>query len=334
MNGWLTATPLSCIIPTGASACNNDINLTWGVTNPVNYTAITLTPPVGSPEIPVAHDNPPGGMNVSVPFRYDINTGGSFPVKYFLYNNTVELGVQTINVSCAAGANKWDTINTICANPLVDVRSVVNDYGYVNPTGISFTCLDSSSWEVRRDPAGVNVIVNSGTYTTGQTVMQPLTLTGNYQIICKQGSVSDTTMLLYHSSADLPAPTMTINASPKTIDKGGKTTISWGVNFPPVTGCTLTASTVCANNDCTSDPSAVTAVATLNGIIANDNTDANDPSGPRSIISALMTPAQNLPIPKSMGRKTLDVSKSTNFTLDCNGNKASTLVRVTNSNEQ
>ena len=336
MNGWLSATPASCVVPTGASACNNDINLTWGVTNPVNYTAITLTPPAGSPEIPVADNNPPGGMNVSVPYR-DNGTGGSFPVKYFLYNNIVELGVQTINVSCAAGANKWDTTpalsgGQICADPQVGLAEIVGKFGYSSPSGIRFSCLNSTTYEVIKNPGSSPVTVASGNYTVPVTT--PLTETTNYVAICKHGSVSATSnVLLYESASSLPAATVSVNATPKTVDKGGKTTLSWSINHPPLTGCTLTATAVCTNNDCTSDPDAVTAAGILSGVITSGTTDTNDPAGSRLITLAVSDPDTSTF--KATGKKTFDIQRSTNFTINCGGtNKASTIVRVTNSNEQ
>jgi hypothetical protein len=74
----------------------------------------------------------------------------------------------------------------------------------------------------------------------------------------------------------------------------------------------------------------------MNTITAG-TTDSNDPSGSRPIATAIQSLASGHGAPefKAMGKKTFDVVHSTNFTIDCGGgNKASTIVRVTNNNEQ
>lgn len=339
MTGWLAAAPQSCIVSTGSSTCStsvNPINLTWGITNPrplPAYTAITLTPPAKGPEIPVADNNPPGGMDVAVPYR-DNGAGESFPVKYFLYNNTVELGMQQINVSCAAGANKWDTVNNVCADPSVSA-GIVGDYGYGSPNGISFSCLNSTTYEIRKDPAGANTLFDSGAYT-GPTII-PLVSSATYSVICKHGSVSASQPVFYNSPPP-PAVTISVNATPKTIDAGGKSTVSWDITFPPLAPlCTLTAKAVCANNVCTAAQTA--AANALNTVIANGTTDTNDPSGSRPItdptIGAISAPVVGNPNHKALGKKTFDVQGTTDFVVNCgNGNTATTRVRVASSNEQ
>ena len=332
MNGWLTTAPTSCVVPTGASACNNDINLTWGVTNPVNpITAVTNN---GGGTTYNGHNSPPLGQLTSVPFRYD-GAGGSLPVTYYLYNNSVMLQSQQITVSCSAGANKWDTINNVCADPSVSA-GIVGDYGYGSPSGISFSCLNSTTYEIRKDPAGANTLFDSGAYTGPKVV--PLVSSATYSVICKHGSVSASQPVFYNSPPP-PAVTISVNATPKTIDAGGKSTISWDITFPPLAPlCTLTAKPVCANNVCTAEQTA--AAAALNTVIANGTTDPNDPSGSNRPITdpavgAISTPVPGNPNHKALGKKTFDVQSTTDFVVNCgNGNTATTRVRVASSNEQ
>jgi hypothetical protein len=136
--GTLTANPTTCPIVTGASTC--DTVLTWDTTNPFGNSAITTNVPTSRTVFIGNTDS----KTTPVPY----NNGNQVP--YFLYNAGKELAQVWINVDCAAGANKWDTIGDVCANPLVDSATVLNNYN--TPAQIQFKCLNSNDHEIRRDP--------------------------------------------------------------------------------------------------------------------------------------------------------------------------------------
>jgi hypothetical protein len=326
MTGTLNANPQSCAVPTGASTCNT--TLSWTTSNPVVTSAITLDGTAG--DLYVGNNN--AGQLTAVPYEVD----GS--VVYRLYNNAAELASTSVAVTCAAGVNKWDTMGSVCANPLVDSAVVTGDY-YSDPATIDFTCIDSTGYEVIFDPALQNISIKSGAYVGETLVSTKQGATnygpGDYKVLCKHGSVSDSRMLQYHFPA--PGATVSIDAYPKTIDSGGKSTLSWMVSFP--TGaCTLTAHAVCANNICTSSQEA--AANTINYILANGTTDPETPGeqvNNRSIVSAVNTiaPGHTNTDHKALGKKTLTIKSSTDFTVDCGvGKTATTRVRTVSSNEQ
>src|SRR3989338_2719150 len=83
----------SCIIASGASACN--INFSWTTTNPVSTSSVTRNPSSGF--------NPPlqnSGTNVPFPVPYNTAT-------FFLYNNNTELAQSAVTASCVSGTT-WD----------------------------------------------------------------------------------------------------------------------------------------------------------------------------------------------------------------------------------
>lgn len=333
MTATFNANPTSCLIPAGQGTC--PITLDWNVTLPTGATtAVTRDGTPGN--LYTGHSNP--GQIENVPYEAD----GT--VVYRLYNNSIEIAPPglSIGVGCAGGPTKWDTLNKLCSDPQVGSAKINGDYGYpttppASTSSVEFSCIGSDRYEVRKTPAGANTLFASALLPAPNysgLIDVPVTLTDNYAVICKQGTIESTPEVRFFSAPPPPVATLSINATPKTIDIGGKTTLSWSIQWTLPT-CTLTASPVCANNICSqSQLDAATALMTT---ITTGSTDANDPSGPnRSITSAIRSAAPGHELDqKAMGKRTFDVIHSTNFTIDCGGtNKASTIVRVTNNNEQ
>jgi hypothetical protein len=334
MTATFNANPTTCIIPAGQSTC--PITLDWNVVNPAGpTTAVTRD---GTPGDLYTGDSNPGQIE-NVPYEAD------GVVVYHLYNNSIEIDPSltiSISVGCAGGPSKWDTVSGICSDPQVGSAIINGDFGYpVLPpavtTSIEFNCIGSDNYEIRKTPAGANTLFASSTFTNGYSglIDVPITVSDNYAVICKKGTVASTPEIRFYTPPPPPVATVSINATPKTIDIGGKTVLTWSVQWP-IPACTLTATAVCANNNCSQ--SQIDAATALSTTITSGSTDANDPSGPNRLISTAITtyaPGHGPPEYKALGKKTFDVIHSTNFTLNCGGtNKASTVVRVTNNNEQ
>ena len=326
MSGTIGAAPISCLIATGASTCVTHLN--WTTVNPVSYSAVTRD---GTPgELYKGPPNTAADQVTNVPFEAD----GT--VIYRLYNNTLELDSTSVGVGCASGGpEKWDTDNNVCADPIV-ISVKVNGMYYNNPGSIEFVCSNSDSYSLIRDLSGANEVISSGTYTTKKTV--PVTISDNYTVFCKHGSVSSAPSTVRYDSPPPPSPVIFINATPKTMDFQGKSAVNWVIQFPEI-ACSLKAKPVCTNDVCSQ--AQTDAAAVLNNTIATENTDTNDQGngngGTRAIQTAINTiaPGHEETDWKALGKKTFTVTKSTDFTIDCGGgNTATTRVRITNSNEE
>ncbi len=318
-SGYITSTPASCTIATGDSTC--DTLLEWGTTNPVGTSSVTTDTPL--PNTVVFTANSDTRLN-HVPY----NAGGN--VMYYLYNNARELASTSVAVSCAAGANKWDTIGGVCANPQVDTALVSGNF-YSNPAAIDIICTGSDGYMVyNADSYTATSTGTSGVTTFSASV--PIYTPGNYKVICKHGSVEDSQTLYYTYPPGLPS--LSINAYPKTIGAGEKSVINWSIKNPPLDTCTLTASAVCTNNVCSS--SQEQAAADINTILSSSSTDSNDPGTSRPIVDAVKDLAPGYEADYiARGKKTFTISKNMNFTLDCGGSyRASSRVRVVKGSDQ
>ena len=208
---------------------------------------------------------------------------------------------------------------------------VTDDY---LPTGsIDFTCLNSNGYIVKNADRGVTIATRSG-YSGPWPKSVPVSITGNYSVSCKYGTVVSSPRLVFYHSPPPPAATISFDVSPKTISAGGKSTASWEITWP-LPACTLTAVPVCANSICSASSTA--AAEALNRVIASSNVDT--PSAtiePRSIRTALTTIAPGHSADhKAVGQKTFTITNTTDFTVNCGaGIKATSRVRVTTSGEQ
>jgi hypothetical protein len=277
----------------------------------------------GALEIYNAINNP--GILTNVPYS------ASGVVTYFLYNNTMMLDSRQVNVSCASGANKFDIISGTCADPQVISANTSGSY-YNNPGSVNFTCSGADNYVVVRDPSGANVTIASGVYSTPVSV--PITISDTYSVVCRKGAIASSPSLVAYATPPPPVATVEVNASPKTLTQGSKSTITWGIQYPTA-ACTLAAQAVCSNNACSQIQ--LNAAALLNTLIATTNTDSNDPNGVRPITTAVNTvaPANVGGNWKAVGKKTFTITGTTDFVADCGaGNKATVRVRVTSSGEQ
>jgi hypothetical protein len=313
--GTISAFPASCTVPTGGTTCTT--NLTWTTVDPVGISAVTRNLPSGT----VFTGNNGTSQPTSVSAEYP-------NVTYYLYNSAVELASTTVTATCAAGPGKWDTINAECADPQVSSATVVHDYGIGGPSSIDFTCLNSDSYSLFRELTPFSSGVYAGAKSIG------VSFGGNYQLICKHGSVQSATTTLYFHAPPPPGPKVSVDAYPKTIKSGAESTLTWIVQYP-VPACVLTASPVCTGGSCT--PAQLAATAALNTIINASSTDLDDPSGSRRITTAVKTiaPGHETTDYKALGKKTFKFINTTDLTVNCGvGKTATTRVRVTNVIEQ
>jgi hypothetical protein len=230
---------------------------------------------------------------------------------------------------CPVGT-QWDTMNSACVNPQVGTYIVVNDY--YPPGSLDFTCLGSTDYTILNTSVVPTAVV-VGTTSYSGSVSYATSSEAQYQVRCLSGSVADSKPLYYHAT---PGTTIiNIIATPKTIAPTEKITLSWDTKFPDNT-CALTAKVVCANNACNVGQAAEQ--VRLSAILAATTTDSNDPFGPsRNLQSAVKTvaPGHTTTDFKALGRKTLSVKYTTDFTYDCGvRGKETKRVQVTRSEEQ
>lgn len=325
--GSLSVSSPSCTIATGASSCN--LNLTWNTTNPFGTSAVTQNNPNQT-----AHNGNNGG-----PASTAVN-GPPGSTTFYLYNSGYLLDSKVVSTSCNLGG--WDTIGGACANPTGSSNASGNYYG---PGTFNFTCTNSNGYRVRRDGTLVASVTN-GSYVSGTPTSIPISIEGNYQVECIQGSYSNLVPPSFFTSPPPPPPAISISASPRTIAKDAQTTISWNVQFPPAPAdgtCSLAAVPVCTNGICNASQTA--AAAALNTILSTGNTDSTDPNTSRPISAAVsnFAPGHGLPNGdfRTIGRKTLRLTNTTDFVLTCTNNTAPSSSRtatarvlITTNNEQ
>lgn len=116
MYGTLTATPTSCIIPTGRSSCN--VTLNWNTIQPEATSAVTSSYPEHNTTIATGNS---GSQLVAIPYQ-------SSPRHFYLYNNGKSLvptseapngsGI-TVTSRCALG-NIWNGTECVSGTILIE----------------------------------------------------------------------------------------------------------------------------------------------------------------------------------------------------------------------
>ncbi|MFA6608568.1 MAG: hypothetical protein WCT07_01510 [Candidatus Paceibacterota bacterium] len=315
--GALNLTPSSCVISANGSTCTSVASwTTTGATAPIlkdmNVGSTLSTSPNST------------GLTVWVAYPYT-----TFNLQE--QNGSRIYSTKTVTSSCIAGS-AWDAPTNKCKALPPTVNATLS--GQNTPLGtISLTCTNSNSWSVVRTEGG---FTKTG---TGSTALVSITDSGNYTVNCIGWDATATAALFYASYALLPAD-MSIIAMPVTIQAGSASSISWSVTNA-TTSCMITAAPVCSG---TCSQSRLDAVAVINSTLQTGKTDANDiynlTGSLRTIKNAIQTvaPANNPTGLKALGKKTMPINFTTDFTLDCGpGNAYQTLtpkkVRVQVTNE-
>jgi hypothetical protein len=306
-----TITSNSCAISLGSSDCA--MNVVW-----------TTQYPSGVPEVrrPYAGDSVlASGVsgNGSYVFPYQ-----AAPYTLDLYDRTVKLSSANFVAHCVVGG--FDTLTSLCVNPTVGQVTVTGQY-YSTPGHVSFSCNNSDSYQVLKN----GILFTSGAYTGPKTIA--VTDSANYSVLCLSGNYPSTPTVKYYNSPPPPDPIISIVASPRTIAKNTETILTWSVQFP-IPSCKLTAKVVCPNDAC--GPEQIAEEAALKVKLVGEKTDMSDPNGSRSITSAVKTmiPSHIDTDWKALGKKTLTLSHSADFTITCGAQKGTVRVRVAQSGEQ
>ncbi|KKR40267.1 MAG: Cell wall surface anchor family protein, partial [Parcubacteria group bacterium GW2011_GWC1_40_11] len=225
----------SCIIASGASACN--INFSWTTTNPVSTSSVTRNPSSGF--------NPPlqnSGTNVPFPVPYNTAT-------FFLYNNNTELAQSAVTASCVSGTT-WD--GSKCAVPLPAAPSNLQASNAIcgairltwqdnsnNETGFRIYRSRSQSFSIGGYYATVGANVTSYTDPT------PMQFSSNYYMIASYNGVGEN----YSNAVSItptgcmsgwldPSVSCTISAGQNSCNAN----LSWNINNPESTPTAITAS--------------------------------------------------------------------------------------------
>ena len=258
-------------------------------------------------------------------------------------NCSPESTVIEVTSPCTA-PNSWN--GSACVNPQVGLITVTGVHYYSEPPlddeAIRFTCTDSTHYSLTKTetPPTPDTVFGPFAYT-GPVVFQtdqPGRGDGFYTIRCINGSVEDRAdPVEYDSSIPVAANTLIfVDSYPKTVNTGGKSALSWSITRPPVAAplCKLTASPVCPNEECsTNSPEKVAANAVQQ--IINDGRVDGDANSPfiRDAVGEVAR-GQTGENAKALGKKTFELKYTTDFTINCgSGKKATTRVRVANSNE-
>jgi hypothetical protein len=118
------------------------------------------------------------------------------------------------------------------------------------------------------------------------------------------------------------------------VGKDGKVVLTWKTKFPNA-ACSLSARVVCPNNACSQAQNSYQ--TSLGSVLLNEKTDQDDPATSRPIQTAIKTvaPGHVNTDWMALGKKTLKVSYTTDFTYDCGGtNKETKRIQVTKSDLQ
>jgi hypothetical protein len=238
------------------------------------------------------------------------------------------LDSTTVTATCAVGG--WDTVGGTCTDPRVTSASITGNY-YNQPGTMSLTCSNSNAYRIEN--ADTSAVIDSGTYSVGP-ILASAPVSGNYRFTCIHGSYAGPPVLVFYNSPPPPAPTINLDITPKTINPDEKVTADWNVTFPTST-CSLTAKVVCTNNACTAAQTAFQ--NTLDTMLANESTDANDPHTSRSIPVAVknLAPGELDTTFRALGKKTFKVKFTTDITYSCGpGLKETKRIQVTTSQER
>lgn len=228
----------------------------------------------------------------------------------------------------------WHVASTACQAPRV-VGPIIVTGQYYQPLGnVRFTCEYSTGYIIRRATPLTGTIISQGNYTGPSTYIANILpdTTETFYLQCRDnasGVLSTPSEpftfrgINYRTTTYPVPPAMSITASPRTISKGQKTTLTWNATFPS-SSCTLTSKAVCVNNQCTALQLA--ASTTINTKIASESTDTNDPNTSRLILTSIKNVApgrKDTDVPttiidwKAFGKKTFTIDTTTDFTYTC-----------------
>ncbi len=226
----------------------------------------------------------------------------------------------------------WGT--TQCVNPQVVSFAVSGVHYYTTPEALVFQCSGSTHYRITKNTVawrGVTLL------TPGPNDVQTVTPdagSADYQVFCINEGIEDASLVQPYTSTPPNPPTILVDAYPKTINSGGKTTVSWTIVRPRIGAplCKIEATPICSKGTCSQEET--TAYNVVKDILRTEKIDG--PGQQPTIAQAVSTKAvgQKGVDAKALGKKTLPLKYTTDFTIDCNGAKATTRIRVANSSER
>ena len=304
----LSPASTSCLITVGNNSCT--VPITWNSYNiPEGEGAVSI---VGDTET-YATSALSGTRSFTIP------RGGD---SLSALHDSVDVTFPTplaLGSTCSSNTS-WSILSQKCEGPEVVSISVTGRHYYNSPEALYFSCAHATDFRITKDGSPFFPYDTKTPFAGTPTELTvPLTLSGSYGVICIAGDVeSDPVVEEYDASAPVVS-SMSFDMYPGTTVRGGRVVTSWRIATPPVSpACQLIANAVCTNNECTDEQNEAALV--LQETIDSDNTDVGD----RTIVEAVATihPSQEgLPTPYAYGKKTFTIDATTDFTLDCGGEK-------------
>ena len=317
---FFTITPnYAYIISSVGGTCGGSLVGNIYTTNAVSgncTVTASFTPGLCSPlnqDVDVVCDTIPGNTITSgkVVRR---QTASAYPVCAFPAVTIADpIVTNTCTWSCDNGSAWPHPASPTCPLPSVDNASITGNN--TEDAIMSYTCSYSTKYSITRD--GVTIVPTTN-YTGPVSIDKSIngSIAGNYVIHCWLGTITPATRAVpYYDPEPLSTDSVMLSASPRTTKAGTISALTWSINNP-LPGCTLTAYTVCSGVICSPERTAATNAITSE--LLNGNTDANDPYGSRTMKNALRKVATSPGGTKAMGKKSLKIDYTTDFTVDCN----------------
>jgi hypothetical protein len=206
-----TTTPNPCVISNGASSCAT--NLTWTTQNPMAVSSVVYNN--NNTTIVVGNGNN-GSSSQRVPY------GGR---TYYLYNSGTELDAVTVGAVCATGSS-WNgkTCAPVSVSSSCKIISFSASHPSILPGQVSVLSWKTEGcFDVSLD--GANVVF-SGTQNVQPIVTTTYTL--NASGINSTGVSAQTTVTV--GSTNSSCTISDFSASPSSVYRGDRSTISWSTS--------------------------------------------------------------------------------------------------------
>lgn len=304
--GTLTM-PTTCTIPTNNASC--PISISWTTQNATS----TVTVERGYDPFGVIN----GGTGTNGTTTSNYSPPGSYRMN--LMHDGRVLDYKVLVVSCASNSS-WN--GNVCEIPPPAVTNLVLSGNNTTSGSISFSCTNSSQYSIVRSEGATGIFPQTNKTYTGPVTVS-VSVAGNYQVICSNGTQTASQTVTYDPNP-ASSSNLSLTATPRSIEKNAKVTLNWSI-VNPSASCRIVVTPVCT---ATCDSARTTEASALQSTLDTGSTDSNDIYGAsRTMTSALQTPyVAGGTVAK--GKKTIQVNYTTDFKLQCGTNAASTTIRV------
>lgn len=285
-----------CSIVNGKNSC--EMKFVWSVDTPLKKVEVKYL----GVETIILSNATSGSLSYVFPFSEDAHIVG-------LFEGDKKINEGKFVTKCKAGG--FDEISKTCVDPTVSNAYVVGEY-YADRGRFIFSCENAGSYVVKSLEKGVDIA--TGTYF-GE-VKVPVDISGNYSVACSKGNYNGRSVARYYNAPPPPPPIITLSVSPQVVPLTGTTTLSWDILYPR-NECVLTAKSFCKADGCTTAQS--DSEITLNQILETEKVD----QGSSETLLNIQESLKKVPEDESntelrvTGRKTLTISNTTDFILNC-----------------